>query len=201
MSEPTVGSFFSGGGTSAKFPKMGTTVEGVITKVHPPEQQRDFDTQQPIPGKYQIRIELDTDERNPDIDGDDGKRVLYVKGWMQGAIGDALRKSGVNEPEVGAKLAVTWSSSAPPTRPGLEGAHQFTAVYTPRRLASSAAQPGTEERRRQRPHQRGRARETNGKQNAPVPDAPPAGIDPAAWKDMPATAKQAIANVAAGLGN
>ena len=96
----------------------------------PPEQQKDFDTQQPLPGKWQIRIELQTDQRDPDIDNDDGTRVLYVKGWMQGAVSEALRKAGAKEPEVGGKLAVTWSSTAPPSRPGLQGAHQYTATYT-----------------------------------------------------------------------
>jgi hypothetical protein len=187
----SIAGFFSGQGKSAKFPTMGTTVEGVITKVHPPEQQTDFDTRLPIPGKYQIRIELDTDLRDPDIDGDDGKRTLYVRGWMQGAIGDALKAAGVAEPEPGAKLAVTWSSSAPPTRPGLQGAHQYTAVYKPSGTFFQTGQPNGN----QQPQQRAQP------QNAPIPDQPPAGIDPAAWAVMPETARQAIANVAAGLGN
>lgn len=188
--QPTVGGFFSPFGTSAKFPTLGSTVTGIITKIHPPELQKDYDTQQPIPGKYQIRIELDTDERDPEIDGDDGKRTLYVKGWMQGAIGDALRKAGVAEPEVGAKLAVTWSGTAPPTNPRFQGAHQYTAVYTPSGGFFNAAAPTD-----------AAAAGNGAKQQAPIPEAPPAGIDAEAWKQMPEPAKQAIANVAAGLGN
>jgi len=183
MSEPTIGGFFGGGGTSAKFPQQGAKVEGTITKVHPPEQQRDFDTQQPIPGKYQVKIELATEERDPNIDGDEGARTLYVKGWMQGAIGDALRKAGAKEPEVGGKLAVTWSSTAPPSRPGLQGAHQYTATYTPPSKAGSFFQEaGTD---------------NGASKDAPIPDSPPPGIDAEAWKLMPPAAKQAIANVAA----
>ena len=180
MSE-TVAGFFSGGGRSAKFPTPGSKVEGTITKVHPPEQQVDFESRQPLPGKYQIRIELQTEERDPDIDGDDGGRVLYVKGWMQGAVGDALRAAGVKEPEVGGKLAVTYTQDGPPTRPGLSGPKQYTAVYTAPGAGNFFTATGN-----------------GATQNAPIPVDPPAGIDPEAWKVMPEQARQAIANVAAG---
>ena len=189
MSEPTIGGFFSGGGRSAKFPALGSKVEGVITKVHPPEQQTDYESRQPIPGKYQVRIELDTDERDPNVDGDDGSRVLYVKGWMQGAVGDALRQHGITEPQVGGKLAVTWSSVGPPTRPGLQGPHQYTAVYTP--PAAGFFAPKTEAA------QAAPAAGNGQPAQAPIPAEPPAGIDPAAWAVMPPESKQAIANVMA----
>jgi hypothetical protein len=43
-------------------------IDGVITKVHPPDQ------------RGAIRIELDTDLRDPEIENDDGARTIYVKG-------------------------------------------------------------------------------------------------------------------------
>ena len=126
--------FFSGSGRkTVKFPvdKPGTTFTGVITAVHPPEEQTDFETRAPIPGKYQMRIDLDTDELDPQDPDDDGKYTLYVKGWLQGAIGDALKAAGAVEPQVGAKLAVTYTGSGTPTRPGLNGPKKYSAVYTP----------------------------------------------------------------------
>jgi hypothetical protein len=180
----TVSGFFAGTGRAAKFPVVGATVEGTVSAVHPPEPQTDFETRQPIPGKTQIRIELDTDLRDPDIDGDDGKRTLYVKGWMTGAIGEALRKAGAKEPLPGATLSVTRIDDAPPTRPGLQGPHRFTAVYSPSAGTFTKTTSASSS--------------VNGM--APIPTQPPAGITQKAWDDMNPEAKQAIANtIAAGL--
>jgi hypothetical protein len=148
--------------------------------VHPPEQQTDFETRLPVAGKYQIRIDLLTDERDPEIEGDDGTRTLYVKGWMQGSIGDALRKAGVKEPQKGAKLTVKYTGDGAPTRPGLRGPKQYEAHYEPSGgffTGNGSAAPA----------------------QAQIPESPPPGIDPAAWAAMPAQAKQAIANVSAGM--
>lgn len=178
--------FFSGGGKAAKFPTIGTTITGTITAVHPPEPQRDFETGQDIPGKTQVRIDLATELRDPEIDFDDGARTLYIRGWMTGAIGEALRKAGAKEPTVGATLTVTYVADGAPTRPGLRGPKKYTAVYTPSTgtgqffatpPAAAVAPPGV--------------------QNVTIPTDPPAGIDPKAWAAMPTDAKQAIANTMA----
>lgn len=133
MTQPTVQSFFSSGaGRTVKFPQLGSSVTGTIQAVHPPEQQTDpngklvsWPDGSP---KMQVRIELQTEERNPEIEYDDGSRVLYVKGLMQGALGDALRKAGAREPEVGGKLTVTFSSEKP--NPGLSATKVYTAEYS-----------------------------------------------------------------------
>lgn len=179
---PSVAGFFSGGGKTAKFPTIGTTVTGTITAVHPPEPQRDFQTQQEIPGKTQVRIELQTEDRDPEIEFDDGSRTLYVKGWMTGAIGDALRKANVKEPQVGATLSVTYTGDGQPSRPGFSGPKQYSATYTP--PTSNTGQFFNQ----------GQAQQPAAPQNAPIPNDPPPGIDPKAWAAMPADAKQAIAN-------
>lgn len=179
----SISGFFAGGGKAAKFPSIGDTISGTITAVHPPEPQRDFETGLDVPGKTQIRIELQTELRDPSIEFDDGSRTLYIRGWMVGAIGDALRKAGAKEPKAGGVLSVTYVEDGPPSRPGLRGPKKYAATYTP--PTSSTGQffgttqpaPGPGET-----------------QNAPIPDQPPAGIDPKAWAVMPADAKQAIAN-------
>lgn len=174
MSQPvgSISGFFSGGGRAAKFPTVGTTVAGTITAVHPPEPQRDFETGQDIPGKMQIRIELGTDIRDPDIDDDDGSRTLYVRGWLTGAIGDALRKARAKEPAVGGRLSVTYVKDGPPSRPGLNGPKLYSVDYTP---------PGKTETQQ--------FFKTDGTVND---DAPPPGIDAKVWASMPSTAKQAV---------
>ena len=50
---------------------------------------------------------------------------------MTGAIADALKKANTEEPALGAKLKVKLTGTAAPMRPGIEGAKQFSAVYTP----------------------------------------------------------------------
>ena len=187
MTQPTgtVSGFFSGGGKTAKFPTVGTTIAGTITAVHPPEPQRDFQTQQEIPGKTQVRVELQTDQRDPDIEFDDGSRTLYVKGWMTGAIGDALRKAGAKEPQIGGQLTITYTGDGAPSRPGFSGPKQYSATYTPPPNGTGQFFGTQAETTPAAPA------------NAAVPDQPPAGIDPTAWKAMPAEARQAIANTMA----
>jgi hypothetical protein len=182
----TLSGFFSGKrSTAAKFPEVGSTVDGVIIKVHPPEQQTDYETGTPLPGKMQVRIELQTRQRDPDIDDDDGIRTLYVKGWMTGAVADALRAAGSKEPIKGARLVVTRIEDGPSSRPGMQGPYHFTATYSP----AGDFFDGN-----------GQAADT-ASTNAPIPDSPPPGIDPGVWSMMPPSAKQAVANVAAGMAN
>jgi hypothetical protein len=171
------GFFSSGGGKGAKFPTVGTTVTGTITAVHPPENQTDFETRQPIEGKFQVRIDLATDERDPADQFDDGSRTLYTKGWLIGAIGDAVRKAGAKEPAVGGTLTVSYTGNAPASRPGINGAKQYSATYTP----PVANQAPT-------------AEFFGNTTAAPTAgdDTPPTGIDAAAWAAMPADAKAAV---------
>jgi hypothetical protein len=186
----SIANFFSGsgGGAYAKFPNVGDTIVGTIVTVHPPEPQTDFETQAPIEGKFQVRIDLQTELRDPDMDNDDGMRTVYVKGWMTGAIADALHAANAKDPQPGAKLTITRTGNAPPRRPGIQGAYQYSAVYEP---AGSFFASG--------PQTVTAANGAAGPQNAPIPADPPAGIDAKAWEGMPHDVRQAIANAAAGV--
>jgi hypothetical protein len=126
-----VASFFTGGGKGITWPDQpGKTVSGTITAVHPPEPVKDLITGQPTE-KQQIRIDLTTSERDPEIEFDDGSRTLYVKSYMRSAIGDALKKVGEKEPKVGGTLTVSFVRLEPPERPGLNPGKIFEAVYQP----------------------------------------------------------------------
>lgn len=131
----TLGGFFSGGAKGVTWPERPdtpggrTAVSGVIEVVHPPEAVQDPKTGQPT-DRQQVRIVLKTEERDPTDPEDDGRRTLYVKSWMRSAIGDALRKAGVKEPEVGGTLTVRFTHVEAPDRPGLSPSKKFAAQYT-----------------------------------------------------------------------
>lgn len=134
MTQSTVQSFFSGGtGKSAKFEKLGDSISGTITAVHPPEEYTDpkgvKKTDKNGNAMLRVRIELATEERNPEIEYDDGARTLYVTSYMTDAVGIALRNAGAQKegPELGGKLTVTLSELVP--NPGLNPSKKYTAVY------------------------------------------------------------------------
>lgn len=130
----TLGGFFSSGAKGITWPDSPTTaggrtaVSGVIETVHPPEPVTDMLTGLPTE-KMQVRIVLKTDERDPSDPEDDGRRTLYVKSWMRGAVGKALQAVGVKEPEPGGTLTVQFIRLDPPERPGLNPSKIFAATY------------------------------------------------------------------------
>lgn len=100
------------------------------------QQQTKMNSTEPIPDgkggfKQELKIVLQTDYRNWDKvakvplgeDGetpqppseDDGRRAIYVRGWMIGAIGDAVRKATGKPggPKVGGKLGVKVTELVP----------------------------------------------------------------------------------------
>lgn len=124
----TLGGFF-GGSKGVNWPDQPPKqIVGTITAVHPPEAVNDPKTGLPT-DRQQVRIEIVTDERDPEIQFDDGARTLYVKSYMRSAIGDALRRVGAREPEVGGKLLVKFVRTEPADRPGLSPSKHFEAAY------------------------------------------------------------------------
>lgn len=180
----SLASFFTGGGKGITWPdepgKDGGrfAVSGTITAVHPQEEIMDLKSGAPT-GKFQVRIELQTDERDPEADFDDGQRTLYVKSFLRGAIGDALRKAGQREPKVGGKLTVTFVRTEPPERPGLSASKHFEAVYEPPSTTGSFFGNG-EPAATQHPATRA------------VPERP-AAIAQEAWNAMPDNVKRSVA--------
>ena len=126
----TLGGFF-GGGKGITWPDQPPkTITGTITCVHPPEPVNDPKTGLPT-DRQQVRIELDTTDRDPESQFDDGARTLYVKSYMRSAIGDALRRAGAKEPAIGGTLTVSFVRTEPADRPGLSPSKHFEAVYAP----------------------------------------------------------------------
>lgn len=141
---------------SAKFPTIGTTVTGVITEPPAVAEQRDlqgnvktFDDGTP---QKMLVVTLQTAERDPEIDDDEGLRKLYVKGSkkpesksMTAALGQAVRNAKANGLEVGGTVTVTYISDGPQEQRGFNPPKQYTATYTPPSVQASGDYLGASE--------------------------------------------------------
>lgn len=133
----------SGGVPYAKFPTIGSTVKGTVVGSEV-QQQMDFDTGKPKffdDGKpmMQAVVTLQTDERDPTIDGDEGLRRVFVRGQMTAAVREALRAASARL-EVGGTLAVQFTAEKPnPDKPHRKPAKQYVAQYAPPAAGVAAA--------------------------------------------------------------
>lgn len=168
MTTPSADQFLmSGGGKSAKFPAIGTTVTGVIANPPEVQQQRDpadskpkfWDDGKPM---LQLRVTLATAERDPADPEDDGERNLYVKGQMQRAIRDAVKAAGAARLDVGGTLTVTYVADGEKKNAAFNAPKVYAAAYVPPNPLDQIAPPATP-----------------AVQAAPPTPAAPAGLDPA----------------------
>jgi hypothetical protein len=120
------------------------------------QDQRKFGTGEPIPdgkggNKQELKMVLQTEHRDWDkcakvpvdkdedtgketpraASEDDGKRAVYVRGWMTGAIGDAVLKATGKPggPKIGGKIGIKITELVP-TENG-NPYPKYAAVYTP----------------------------------------------------------------------
>jgi hypothetical protein len=136
--------FFTGGSPPCRFEAVGTIHSGTIVKFEE-AQQRDIKSGQPKnwpdgnPAMMLV-ITLQTNERSPDIDDDDGQRRLYVNkpSGMFAAIKTALGKERFC---VGGKLAVKFVKVGKPTQPGFSPPKEYAAKYSPPGIGDSRATP------------------------------------------------------------
>lgn len=134
MSQDVNDYLLSSGIPAAKFPAVGATVKGTVVASEV-MQQTDYATNQPKfyeDGKpmQQVVITLQTADRDPDIDGDEGLRKLYVRGQMTAAVRDALRAAGAKLERDGI-LAVRYIGDKPSEKRGFNPAKQYQAQYQP----------------------------------------------------------------------
>ncbi len=143
MSETTASDLIMGGGgrPGARFDTIGTVVKGQIVAVDT-GQQREWKSKEPLfwqpnnrPGTQptdrpvmQAIITIQTDQRDPEVDDDDGQRRIFVGGRnMRDAVRDAVIRSGAKDIRVGGTLAVKYTAGA-----GEAGdPRQFVAEYAP----------------------------------------------------------------------
>lgn len=124
----------STGVPAAKFPTVGTTLRGTVLDARV-EQQRDFATGEPKTFEdgnpvQQLVVTLSTDERDAEIDGDDGTRRLYCRGQMLAALRTALRKANARL-EAGGTLVVRYVGDGEPSKRGYNPPKLYEAAYKP----------------------------------------------------------------------
>ena len=123
----------------------GTRRGGRITEQPQLRQQTDFDTGELLTWddgnpRMQLVVTVQTEQRDPQNSEDEGHRRFYVKGNLQGAVRDAVKKSGAPGLEVGGSLFVTRSGRDEPKKRGMSGAWLHSAEYVPA-AANFVAEP------------------------------------------------------------
>jgi hypothetical protein len=127
----------SGGVPWAKFDDFGDTVTGTITEEPRVRQSRDYDSNEPAfwpdgGAVEELVITLQTDQRDPEADDDDGRRLFVVNApAKKNALRDAVRNAGAKGLAVGGRLQVTFTHELEPKKRGARGAKQYAARYAP----------------------------------------------------------------------
>lgn len=153
---PSAGDFLLGSGAkgkSAKFPSIGSSITGTITRAPEVKQQVDpdtnkLDTWEDGSPKWQIVVTLQTDQRSPEIENDDGLRFLYVRGSrkpeslsLHAAVAGAVQAAGADGLEVGGVLTVTYTGDGVKPSPTKTAPKQYGASYVPAANAALMAPP------------------------------------------------------------
>lgn len=196
MTMPSADQFLmSGGGHSAKFPTIGTTVTGVISTPPEVQQQRDpkdgkpkfWDDGKPM---LQLKVALSTFERDPADPDDDGTRNLYVKGQMQQAIKDAVKAAGAGRLDVGGTLTVTYIADGEKKNVTFNAPKVYAAVYAPPNPLDVIADPTPPRAQQAAPapavNMAAILAQVQAAQTPAAPAMPacPPGLDPAGWPAM-----------------
>lgn len=131
----------------AKFEKIGDVVTGTlldaeVAPVTDPMGNVQYDKNNNP--KQQVIYTLQTDERDPEIEDDDGQRRLFAKWAIQKAISTCLAEAGLAKAglQEGGKLTITFSATQKASQRGYQDIKLYTAAYEPppaRTLAAPAA--------------------------------------------------------------
>lgn len=197
---------------------VGYTVIGTITETPKVEQMKKFNSDEldfwpSGDPKMQILVTLQTDQRDPADQEDDGKRRLHISPRMMAPVREAVQRVGAKGLEIGGRLAVrrvggtgavgdpfTFAAEygAPTVDPGsLLGSQPAQAPISPAPAVPAApmlAQPAPAA-----PVASPVAQSLGLTQPAAAP-APPPGIDPAKWAELPEAQRQAILAAMAPVG-
>jgi hypothetical protein len=136
---------FGGGGAAAKFESQGDMVKGTVIEADL-KQQTSMEDNKPLfwdngDPRMQLVIRLQTDERDPSKEDDDGVRTIYAKGGnfevaegqgksLKDAIADALKQAGIKALDNRVELKVAFTGLGKKTNRGYSAPKLFTAKAT-----------------------------------------------------------------------
>lgn len=121
--------------TNQDYP-VGTTYEGYITKLDSTQQRNiqdksKLDTWPDGRPKMVALVTIQTNQRDPQVQYDDGQRTVWVSGkYLTNAVRDAVKRVGRQRLDVGGYLKVTLSGYGKP-EPGFRAPRLFEVSYTP----------------------------------------------------------------------
>lgn len=127
-----------GGAPTAKFGHVGDTHRGRIVEMTTRQQKSikgellTWDDGSP---KMMAVLTIQTDERDPSIEDDDGKRRLFVKGDMVRAVREAVRGAGRKMVELGGEVAVQYTGDGQARGVGYNPPKLYRAGYKPPAVA------------------------------------------------------------------
>lgn len=131
---PDANDLLTGGGApSAKFPTVGTVVKGEVVDFRT-QQQREIGSGNPKfynDGKpmLQVVVLVQTDERDAEIEDDDGIRAVYLKGQLLAAAREATRKHrGL---AVGGRIGVKYYADGDAPQRGFNPQKLYKVEYAP----------------------------------------------------------------------
>lgn len=131
-------SFLMGGEKvpSASFVRVGDSIEGIICEEPVIRQQTDAKTKVPMTWadgrpRNQLVVTLQTDENDPEIEDDDGRRRVYLKYKSQEAVREAIKEADAPGLRIGGWLFLEFVKQAKPTSSGLSGVKHYAAEYEP----------------------------------------------------------------------
>lgn len=113
---------------SAKFPTVGTVVEGVVAEIGT-STVPDFDDRgRPNGVKYEEDGTTPKTQVDVTLDRDGSKIVLHTDGAIYYSIGRALAEIGSDDLEVGDTLAVTYTGDGEASAKGRNAPKQYSAT-------------------------------------------------------------------------
>lgn len=139
----------AGGPPAAGFPTIGTRVGGQVVAEPTSRQQTDPVTGEPklFPGGQPMMVvivQVQTDMRDPQVEGDDGIRSLWIGGKAQKVVREACVRAGSPQGvEIGGYLELTYVGDEAPSGKGLRGSKLYTAGY--RKPNPFSADPGAQQ--------------------------------------------------------
>jgi len=132
-----------GGIPSAKFAIKGAQLRGSVTAlpstrpitVMGTQEVKRFSNGDPM---MQVVVQVQTEERDPTIEGDDGVRATYIRYQNIARLREAIRRAGAKGLEVGGYLTQTYVSDTMPTGGVPYGIKLHDFTYSPPNVLDQA---------------------------------------------------------------